>query len=81
MPRFRATIRGNRGEASRLGSAKSGIKAEVNGWDLGVDVFARDEDGEDELHVYMTSGSNGRTHERHVGTVRLVDGVPTWEPV
>lgn len=32
MARFRATIRGQRGQASRLGSAASGIVANINGW-------------------------------------------------
>lgn len=38
MARFRAEIRGQRGEASRLGSAKTGIVREVNGLDLGIEV-------------------------------------------
>lgn len=38
MAQFRATIEGNRGEASRLGHKGSGIRAQVNGWSGGVNV-------------------------------------------
>lgn len=60
MARFRATIRGGRGEASRLGNAQSGIKAHVNGWNVGVSVEAEAVAGNaDMFYVYATGGSNG----------------------
>jgi len=59
MAQFRATIKGNRGEASRLGTKKSGLVARINGWDIGVAIYARHEKGHDYLDVYQTSGSNG----------------------
>lgn len=60
MAHFRATIRGQRGEASRLGGAKSGLTANVNGWDIGVRVEAEvTKGGKDVLYVTVTGGSNG----------------------
>lgn len=40
MARFRATIVGNRGEASRLGTGSSGLRVTANGWHGGVTVIA-----------------------------------------
>lgn len=60
MAQFRATIKGNRGAASRLGTASSGIVAEVNGWDRGIKVTAEHVDGEDVFMVWVTGGSNGK---------------------
>lgn len=59
MAHFRGTLLGNRGEASRLGSAKSGIQASVNGRNVGVNVVADvDPDtGKDVVTVLPTSGS------------------------
>ena len=51
MTRFRATIQGNRGAASRLGGVNSGVEASVNGWDIGVGVKAR-VDGESARRSY-----------------------------
>lgn len=66
MAQFRAVIRGQRGSASRLGSEKSGIYAQVNGWGLGVEVrgYHDKETGKDIFRVYRTEGSGcnrGRT--------------------
>ena len=60
MARFRATIKGARGEVSRLGTAKSGLVVDVNGWDVGVHIRANVEDGQDVIRVYKTGGSNGK---------------------
>lgn len=61
MARFRATIQGQRGEASRLGSKNSGITASINGWNLGIYVEAKVDPvtGEDVFYVWKTGGSNG----------------------
>jgi hypothetical protein len=69
MAHFMSTIKGGRGPASRLGSAKSGMVARVNGWNSGVTVEAGvDSDGRDVFAVYATGGSNGGNRER-IGTV------------
>ena len=59
MARFRATIKGSRGEASRLGTAKSGLLVHVNGWNVGIciDVGVNENDQE-VFHIYRTGGSN-----------------------
>ena len=87
MARYRAEIEGRRGPASRLGSAKSQIRAIVNGWHSGVDVcggpvtYGKKDDGADEFLVYMTSGSNGRYSSKLLGTIRTdANGVPTFYP-
>ena len=65
MAHFRNTVQGNRGEASRLGTKDSGMKASIDGWDVGVDVTIRynGKTGLDEIHVYKTNGSNGYKRE------------------
>ncbi len=62
MARFRATIQGQRGAASRLGSAKSGITATVNGWNAGIRVSAcpGNMQGQDVFMVEVTYGSHCR---------------------
>lgn len=59
MARFRGTVQGNRGQASRLGTKRSGLVTETNGWNSGVRVIATvDDDGEDQFQVYSTGGSS-----------------------
>ena len=59
MGHFRSTIKGNRGEASRLGTIKSGMQVSCNGWNSGIRISAFvDSEGKDTFKVYKTSGSN-----------------------
>ena len=51
MAQYRAIIKGNRGEASRLGSKSSGLEARVNGWDLGVYVEVQHIEGKDRIFI------------------------------
>lgn len=60
MAQFRATIRGNRGEASRLGTKKSGLFVTANGWTAGIQVIAEHRNGHDEFTVSLTRGSSYR---------------------
>lgn len=60
MARFYGSIRGNRGEATRMGSAKSGFFGSINGWNVGASVSLSDDKGKDCVSVRITSGSNGR---------------------
>lgn len=80
MARLIAMIEGNRGQASRLGSADSGIRAQAQGWRVGVTVYGKAlDDGTDEFHVYATSGSGGGHPSRLVGVVTLDEsGRPTF---
>lgn len=68
MAQFMATIQGNRGEASRVGSRDSGIVAHINGWDFGITVAARHVNGKDLFDVYKTSGSHRRSAPTLIGT-------------
>jgi len=70
MARFRATIEGSRGMASRLGTESSGMVATINGWNVGVyvNIFVN-EDGKDEIRVYKTGGSNARGPQDRIAVV------------
>jgi hypothetical protein len=80
MAQFRATIHGQRGEASRLGSKKTGITAHVNGWDAGISVYAAHQNGRDAFEVRLTTGSNGYGSSRTLGTLVNTDKGNIWNP-
>ena len=63
MAQYRASVQGQRGEASRLGGKSSGISAWVNGWHLGVNVSAHYNEMTDcdVIAVAINGGSNGGT--------------------
>ena len=61
MAQFYASIQGNRGEATRMGTKSSGIYGHIRGWDVGCSVIIRydKKTGKDIVTVYKTGGSNG----------------------
>lgn len=59
MAQFYASIQGNRGESTRIGTKSSGITGHIRGWSIGARVEVSHENGEDVIRVYKTSGSNG----------------------
>jgi len=59
MAQFYASIKGNREEATRMGTKESGIYGYIRGWNIGVRVEMMHIDGKDICRVYKTSGSNG----------------------
>ena len=69
MARFRGTVIGNRGEASRLGAKTSGITASINGWDLGVTVEGKYDERSncDVFSIYLTGGSNHPSQQTLIG--------------
>ena len=73
MAHFQAEIQGNRGEASRLGTAKSGIYAFARGWDGGarIDMW-EGEDGED--YITIAIGPHGKMGQTTIltGTVKEI---------
>jgi hypothetical protein len=75
MAHFRGTIKGQRGEASRLGGKKSGLSATLNVWDFGVTVHLthNPDTGVDEASIYLGTGSNGRSMCKHIGTFCAAD--------
>lgn len=74
MSRFYASIEGQAGIGTRRGSAKSGIRGHVRGWNVGVEVFGREnENGEDEFEVYLTGGSKRGTPDKIIGRFTKAD--------
>jgi len=59
MAQFYASIQGNRGSASRLGTKQSGISGHIRGWNVGAQVEINHENGKDVVRVYATNGSAG----------------------
>jgi len=58
MAQFYASIKGSRGEVTRLGHKSSGIEGHIRGWDIGVKVVMSHENGKDVCRIYATGGSN-----------------------
>lgn len=74
MARFYATIKGNRGEASRMGTKDSGMQGHIRGWNLGARVIMSvDEDGKDICTVTLTSGSGYSGKVKHLGEFKESD--------
>jgi hypothetical protein len=75
MSRFYASISGSaKTEATRQGTPKSGIVGHVRGWDVGVKVRAVvGRDGQDEIRVYLTGGSNHPNRDRLIGEFTAQD--------
>lgn len=73
MARFYASIKGNRGTVSKLGTKESGISGDIRGWDLGVKVYGWvDDKGKDYFEVYRTSGSKGGKSDKLITIVRRI---------
>jgi hypothetical protein len=72
MARFYGIIDGQaRTAATRVGSKTSGIRAQAQGWNVGVTVYGDvNEDGEDEFRIYENGGSTPSRNKRLIGTVR-----------
>ena len=66
MAQFRATIKGARGSASRLGHKTTGLWVRADGWHSGIAVSACHIDGKDVFEVYKTSGSGDTGHKELV---------------
>jgi hypothetical protein len=56
MARFRGTVVGNRGTASRLGHTKGGLRVQARSWNGDVQTLLYDKDGEDWATVILTNG-------------------------
>jgi hypothetical protein len=69
MAKFYGGVQGHRGEATRLGSLKSGIRAFAQSWTLGARVYVwHGPDGEDRVTVTLTGGSYGAVPDKELGT-------------
>ena len=81
MARFIAYVQGNRREVSKLGSTKSGITAQAQGFNTGarIRVFVN-KDGEDEVIIFRTGGTNKREPERVIARFAESQPVPLLFP-
>ena len=55
MAHFYGTLQGSRGEASRLGTARSGLRTVAASWQgsVRVELYHSEETGQDMCHVYL----------------------------
>lgn len=68
MAHFYSEIQGGHGEATRVGTKKSGIRGHIRGWNSGIAVYGYvNENGEDEFEVRLTSGSKGYKSSKLIG--------------
>ena len=80
MANFRGTIRGARGEASRLGHSR--LEGRVAGWNIGVGLCAyRADDDTNRIGIHVDEGNGynaGRSFS--LGTVEESSDGPVWYP-
>jgi hypothetical protein len=58
MAQFYGEITGQRTTIHTIGSKKSGIIANIRGWNYGIHIKCKTINGRDVFHVYKTGGSN-----------------------
>ena len=84
MAHFYASIQGNRGGATRMGTKSSGVDGHIRGWNIGARVYCGvDADGNDIVTVVLTGGSNGAGSKK-LGTFKKhkqKDGNETFKKV
>ena len=80
MARFRGTIHGQRGEASRLGTASSGLTVKANGWDLSGTVSMFGPTDSDSVQLTLTTGSNGSDSPTSLGAWKRGDSPTGFVP-
>jgi len=83
MAHFQAGIQGNRGPATRLGTAKSGIYAFARGWEGGarIDIW-QGEDGQDYITISIGPHSNTRRHVLATGKVKdVIENTAKTSPI
>ena len=74
MAQFYADIQGNRGQATRMGTKKSGLDGHIRGWHIGARVWMcfNEETQEDECTIDLTGGSRNGGSKR-LGTFTVKD--------
>lgn len=64
MAHFYGTVKGNRGQASRLGTKASGLKVTADGWTLGgMMTMYQDSEGNDHIDFFLDGGSGGSVNK------------------
>lgn len=71
MAHFYGTLKGNRGEATRMGTEKSGLVTYAAGWQGAIRVEVYTYNGKDMYHICLVpwQGSGGLGH--HIATGEL----------
>lgn len=69
MAAFFGTVRGNRGEATRCGTADSGISASVQSYRGSVSMWLRYLDDKPTVDVYINDGSSRCGRWAFTGTI------------
>lgn len=59
MAHFYGTVQGHRGEASRLGTRRSGLRATASGWNIGGQLDMEHVADKDRVCLLVRDGSNG----------------------
>ena len=85
MARFMGSVRGSRGEATRLGGTNTGLQTICNGWHEGIHVVAQVIGEKDYFTIYTTGGSSHRSPSSLLltinedGTITRNDTFMTWK--
>ena len=77
MSHFYGTLQGNRGEATRCGSANSGVVTNTAGWRGAINVHVSEVDGVDMFSVYLVPwhGSGGMSQKLAEGRLNANEQV------
>jgi len=78
MAHFYGEIKGNRGEATRMGTKDSGFRGHIRGWSIGgsVNCHYNNSKDRDEICIAVTNGSNGYSSNIHLASVIENDNKP-----
>jgi len=75
MAQYYASIQGNRGQGTRMGTKKSGIDGHIRGWNIGCRVWMQfnKETQQDECVINLTGGSTGQHSSHQLGVFTVDD--------
>jgi hypothetical protein len=81
MARYFGTVQGGRGEASRLGHASSGIRAEVCSWSGKVHTSIQASGDDDLVHIRADTHGSSRNPTGYIftGTFEQLGELITWQ--
>jgi len=70
MAQFYGDIQGNRGQATRMGTKKTGLDGHIRGWNIGARVWMsyNEQTKEDECTIDLTAGSHRSGQTKRLGT-------------
>lgn len=81
MAHFYGTVKGSKGETSRVGGKPSGLRSTCNGWNLGIETRAEYQDGRGR-DIFRATFDSGSGNGDRAGTVDyfIEDGRKVVEP-